>query len=53
MIGNGTWMDDVILHDGPIVKNSHIALPDKPGIGVELNPDVVKAHLAKGEVWWG
>jgi len=53
MIGNGTWMDDVILRDGPIVKNSHITLPDKPGIGVELNPDVVKAHLAKDEVWWG
>jgi L-alanine-DL-glutamate epimerase-like enolase superfamily enzyme len=53
MIGNGTWMDDVILHDGPIVKNSQIVLPDKPGIGVELNPDVVKAHLAKGETWWG
>ena len=53
MIGNGTWMDDVILHDGPIVKNSHINLPDKPGIGVELNPDVVKAHLAQGESWWG
>ena len=53
MIGNGTWMDDVILHDGPIVKNSHITLPDKPGIGVELNPDVVKAHLAKDETWWG
>jgi L-alanine-DL-glutamate epimerase-like enolase superfamily enzyme len=53
MIGNGTWMDDVILHDGPIVKNSHIALPDRPGIGVELNPDVVKAHLAPGESWWG
>jgi L-alanine-DL-glutamate epimerase-like enolase superfamily enzyme len=35
------------------VKNSHIALPDKPGIGIELNPDVVKAHLAEGERWWG
>jgi L-alanine-DL-glutamate epimerase-like enolase superfamily enzyme len=53
MIGNGTWMDDVILHDGAIVKNSHITLPDKPGIGIELNPDVVKAHLAPGESWWG
>jgi L-alanine-DL-glutamate epimerase-like enolase superfamily enzyme len=53
MIGNGAWMDDVILHDGPIVKNSHVALPDKPGIGIELNPDVVKAHLAPGESWWG
>ena len=53
VIGNGGWMDDVIVHDGPIVKNGHIALPDKPGLGIELNPDVVKAHLAKGETYWG
>jgi L-alanine-DL-glutamate epimerase-like enolase superfamily enzyme len=52
-IGNGDWMDDVIIHDGPVVKNGHITLPDKPGLGIELNPDVVKAHLAKGETWWG
>jgi L-alanine-DL-glutamate epimerase-like enolase superfamily enzyme len=42
----------VILHDGPIVKDGHIALPDKPGCGIELNPDVVKAHLASGEKYW-
>ena len=52
VIGNGGWMDDVILHDGPIVKDGHIALPDKPGCGIELNPDVVKAHLASGEKYW-
>jgi L-alanine-DL-glutamate epimerase-like enolase superfamily enzyme len=28
------------------------ALPEKPGLGIELNPDVVKAHLAKGETYW-
>jgi L-alanine-DL-glutamate epimerase-like enolase superfamily enzyme len=52
VIGNGGWMDDIILHDGLIVKDGHIALPDKPGLGIELNPDVVKAHLAKGETYW-
>jgi hypothetical protein len=26
---------------------------DKPGLGIELNADVVKAHLATGERWWG
>lgn len=52
MIGTGGWMDDVIVHDGPLIKDSHITVPDKPGMGVELNPDVVKAHLAKGEVYW-
>ena len=53
VIGNGDWMDDVIVHDGLIVKDGHIALPDKPGLGIELNPSVVKAHLAAGETYWG
>jgi hypothetical protein len=52
-IGNGDWMDDVILHDGPVVKDGYITLPEKPGLGIELNPDVVKAHLAQGESYWG
>ena len=44
-------MDDVIIHAGPVVKNGHITLPDKPCLGMDLNPDVVKANLAKGEVY--
>jgi hypothetical protein len=27
-------------------------LPYKPGLGIDLNPDVVKAHLARGKVYW-
>jgi L-alanine-DL-glutamate epimerase-like enolase superfamily enzyme len=53
VIGRGNWMDDVIHHDGPIVKDGYMELPDKPGLGVELNPEVVKEHLADGEEWWG
>jgi L-alanine-DL-glutamate epimerase-like enolase superfamily enzyme len=52
LIGRGNWMDDVIVHDGPIVKDGHIAVPSKPGLGVELNKDVVKANLAAGEKYW-
>ncbi|MBI4910447.1 MAG: mandelate racemase/muconate lactonizing enzyme family protein [Acidobacteria bacterium] len=51
--GKGDWMDDVILHDGPLFQGGFITVPNKPGIGIELNPDVVKAHLAQGEKWWG
>jgi L-alanine-DL-glutamate epimerase-like enolase superfamily enzyme len=51
-IGNGDWMDDVILHDGPVVKDGYILLPQKPGLGIDLNPDTVKAHLAKDETYW-
>jgi L-alanine-DL-glutamate epimerase-like enolase superfamily enzyme len=52
LIGSGNWMDDVILHDGPIVKDGHIAVPSKPGLGIELNKELVQANLARGEKYW-
>jgi L-alanine-DL-glutamate epimerase-like enolase superfamily enzyme len=51
--GQGGWMDQVLVLDGPYIKNGFIQIPDKPGLGIELNPDVAKAHLAEGERWWG
>jgi L-alanine-DL-glutamate epimerase-like enolase superfamily enzyme len=53
VMGQGGWLDDMVLHDGPIFEHGTIAVSDKPGLGIELNPDVVKAHLAQGETWWG
>jgi L-alanine-DL-glutamate epimerase-like enolase superfamily enzyme len=52
LIGRGNWMDDVIVHEGPIVKDGHFAVPTKPGLGIELNKEVVKANLARGEKYW-
>jgi len=52
-MGQGGWLDDMVLHDGPIFKDGFIAVWTKPGLGIELNPDVVRAHLATGEQWWG
>jgi L-alanine-DL-glutamate epimerase-like enolase superfamily enzyme len=46
-------MDKVVLLDGPYIKDGFVQVTDKPGLGIELNPDVVKAHLAAGETWWG
>ena len=51
--GEGGWMDQVVLLDGGYIKNGFVQATDKPGLGIELNPDVVKAHLATGEKWWG
>jgi len=51
--GLGDWMDKVLLIDGPYIQEGFIRVNDKPGLGVDLNPDVVKAHLAPGEPWWG
>jgi L-alanine-DL-glutamate epimerase-like enolase superfamily enzyme len=50
--GEGGWMDQVLLLDGPYIKDGFIQVTDKPGLGIELNPDVVRAHLAPGETWW-
>ncbi len=51
--GEGGWMDQVLLLDGPFIKDGFVQVTDKPGLGIELNPDVVRAHLAPGETWWG
>lgn len=51
--GKGGWMDEVLVLDGPYVKDGHIRVSDKPGLGLTLNPDTVRAHLAEGEKWWG
>lgn len=33
----------------PFVKNGYVKVPEKPGIGVELNEDVVKEFIIKGQ----
>jgi L-alanine-DL-glutamate epimerase-like enolase superfamily enzyme len=46
------WWQDLVVHDGPIFENGYYRIREKPGYGIELNPDVAKAHLAPGEKWW-
>lgn len=47
------WWPDLVVHEGPFWKDGYYQIEDKPGLGVEINPDVAKAHLAPGEQWWG
>jgi L-alanine-DL-glutamate epimerase-like enolase superfamily enzyme len=51
--GQGGWMDQLLAMDGPYIKEGYMRVTDKPGLGVDLNPDVAKAHLVHGENWWG
>jgi L-alanine-DL-glutamate epimerase-like enolase superfamily enzyme len=51
--GQGGWMDQVLVLDGPYIQDGYVRATEKPGLGITLNPDVVKAHLAPGETWWG
>lgn len=47
------WMLEAVVWDGPLIQDGFIHLPDKPGLAIELDPDVCKAHLGEGERWWG
>ena len=42
------WQDLVEGVDKPIVNKGFITVPEKPGLGVTLNEDVVRAHLKPG-----
>jgi len=40
------WQDMVEGIEKPIINKGFIAVPDKPGLGITLNEDVVRQHLA-------
>jgi len=42
------WSDLVEGVEKPIVNHGWITVPDKPGLGITLNEDVVRQHLAPG-----
>ncbi len=40
------WYDDLVTGvEKPIVQDGYVPVPEKPGIGVELNEEVVKEHM--------
>jgi L-alanine-DL-glutamate epimerase-like enolase superfamily enzyme len=41
------WQDLVDGVEKPIVNRGFVKVPDKPGLGITLNDDVVKEHLAE------
>jgi L-alanine-DL-glutamate epimerase-like enolase superfamily enzyme len=48
------WWEDMV--DGPpkpIFRNGFAAVPEGPGLGIEINEEVVRAHLIPGEEYFG
>lgn len=35
------------------IRNGRMKVSTAPGLGIELNPDWVRANMAAGESWWG
>lgn len=40
------WWDDLVTREEPLIQEGYIAVPEEPGLGLELNEEVVCAHLA-------
>jgi L-alanine-DL-glutamate epimerase-like enolase superfamily enzyme len=43
------WEDMVTGIDKPLNRDGFVLVPDAPGLGVEINQEVVEAHLVEGE----
>jgi L-alanine-DL-glutamate epimerase-like enolase superfamily enzyme len=46
------WWDDLVVGSQPMIQDGTITLPETPGLGVELNEDVARAHLAEGATFF-
>lgn len=48
------WWDAMVYReDDPLIKNGRITLDDKPGLGLELNDEVCRAHVKPGTLYFG
>ena len=41
------WQD-IVQHDGSFYKGGYLEMPNKPGLGIELNDEVCRRYLAEG-----
>lgn len=37
----------------PAVRKSVFPVPEGPGLGLDINEDWLRSHVAKGDTWWG
>lgn len=48
-----TWWEDLVTGlDKPLVRDGYVTVPEKPGVGLELNEEVVREHLREGEEYF-
>jgi L-alanine-DL-glutamate epimerase-like enolase superfamily enzyme len=40
------WWGDLLVGEQPLIEDGYITLPDRPGLGLELNEEVARAHLS-------
>jgi L-alanine-DL-glutamate epimerase-like enolase superfamily enzyme len=47
------WDDLVAGVETPLIRDGHIAVPDAPGLGIELNEELAREHAREGEPFFG
>lgn len=47
------WRWDLAISDEPLIQDNAFVIPDKPGLGVELNEEVAREHLMPGYSYLG
>lgn len=47
------WRWDLVASDAPLIQDNAFVVPDKPGLGVDLNEDIAREHLAPGYGYFG
>jgi len=44
------WWDDCVVHEGPIIQQGYIPVPEAPGLGIQLNETVLQQYC-QGPLW--
>jgi L-alanine-DL-glutamate epimerase-like enolase superfamily enzyme len=47
------YWSDLVITDRPLIQDGYLHLSEKPGLGIELNEEVVRKHLAPGSTYFG
>lgn len=48
------FFDRLVRHaDGPLIRDGYIPIPEKPGLGIELDEDVAHQYRKRGEAFFG
>jgi len=48
-----SWWEDIARNvEKPLIKDGFARVPEEPGLGIELDENVVSEHLAEGETFF-
>ncbi len=49
----GRLREQMTKGEPPVVRGGILRVPDKPGLGLDIDDGFLRTHMAKGETWWG